>query len=138
MQTNIDTTFYQTVAVAASNSVNFTILSPFTPDEIRVSCAINAQANGADYSVVPIYSVEGGADVTYYYTNNILECQSNMFPGTLCLCNVSNTYNPVYTFFNNSRNNFNGTFNLTVTNLTTGNVMTAGIMVLQFQFIRYK
>jgi len=132
--------FYQTIAVAVGANIDFNVLCPFVPDEIRVGCSINAQANGAapDYSVVPIYSVEGGADVTYYYANNLLECQSNMFPGTLCLCNVSNTYNPIYTFFNNGRSNINGTYNLTVTNLTTNTVMTAGIIVLQFEFIRYK
>ena len=131
------TNYYQTIAVAMGANVDFNVSCPFVHDELRVKCAINAQTNGADYNVLPIYSVEAGADVTYFYPNNILECQSNMYPGTLCLCNLSNTYNPVYTFYNNGRSNINGTYNLTVTNLTTSGVMTVGIMILQFEFIRY-
>jgi hypothetical protein len=93
---------------------------PFVPDKITVQLAICGQGAGLDF--------------------NIFSARSNVFGGdVLALCNPEHSFNPMYEYYNNQRQNFVGSYSIRLVNEQTNQSLPNGsVAVLRFQFIRYE
>ena len=119
------------ISWSAAGTQSFTIDSlNFVPDVIRVQASLANDSSGA---ITPV-----SASTAQFYSTDIFSVSSNLFPGSIiALCNVGSTYNPVFEFHNPNRRSFQGTYNVSATNITTNGSITAGIVVLHFTFVRY-
>lgn len=136
------------VTFAQAGEQYYNLLCPFVPDMIKVHCNISSVVDpGNGYAILPMLdrvTEHAVQDPVSGSAANIYEVRSSVFGGApLCVCNGFNSYNPIFTFTNNSRQMFQGSYTINVVNpvvldnnesplqLSSGNVM------LIFEFIRY-
>lgn len=118
---------------------SFSINIPFTADKFTVQGFILADDDAADSRPLPIFTGDNAGGQAYeLMAGNVIAIESNLAPDNLlCVSNMTNTINPVYTHWNNSRQQFGGSYTFQARNMVDGSVMTDGKLILKFEFIRY-
>ncbi len=135
--------FHQSVAIEYSNvnptSKQFSVNCPFVPDLIKVRGALVARSDGvASIDITPSNSTVTGVPNNWYLGSNIFQMKSDMLGNDiLCMCNITNTFNPVYEYWNPPRQMFQGTYSLSVLDITSDTPISSGFAVLTFEFIRF-
>jgi len=129
----------QSVAVnfTSAGEQSYELNCQFVPDLIEVqACVYNIADNAGSYEIQPMNS--GDNQITALFIgSNIYEVRSNVLPNFSVCCNGTNTYNPVYSFTNNSRQSIGGSYLINVFNLTSFAQFNLGGVVLSFKFIRF-
>jgi hypothetical protein len=115
----------------------------FIPDRVDIRAYISPFDDGATgYVIKPLDSLleEDGKDT--YYTSNTFSIYSDTLPfnsagSPICVVNFSNNLDSRVSFMNINRCNFNGRHSIRVSNNSSGEELTTGVVVLQFTFTRF-
>ena len=140
-QSQIENIFTEIVSVVYNglntNPQPIELKVPFVCDKVEVSCSIAPNGVG---DITPLYSNGAVGDI-YQINANLIAVTSTLGieTGTLCICNIANTYNPISVYLNTNRRNIGGSYMINVFN-TSSNVaepLETGVLTLFFTFTRY-